>query len=40
MQNLRIELSRFGVLAGTIRDSDGDPLEGIEVDIWRMPQAA
>ena len=35
MEDLRIKLMPFGVIAGTVRDTDGEPLAGAAVAIYR-----
>lgn len=36
MEDLRIKLMPYGVIAGTVRDTDGEPLVGASVNVYRL----
>ncbi len=36
MDGLEIKLTPFGVIAGTVRDSDGEPIAGAQVEIYSL----
>ncbi len=40
LEDLKIGLMAFGVIAGAIRDTDGEPIIGENVNIYRSVQSA